>query len=181
MIAPGDLDGDGDVDLVAVGFLALDRVLLNDGSAGFALVDDPFGDSASLQSYHAALADADGDGDLDVLVAQGGATGQNGLYLNDGSAGFTDATDRLPAVAYGSSAVESADLDGDGDADFVVANFWGPNEVYVGEGGAFTDPGWLPDDDHPSVAVAAADFDGDGKVDLFFADYGEQDRLYLAR
>jgi hypothetical protein len=65
----GDLDGDGDLDVVlAKGRHTplLDRVLINDGKGGFVASDlGPTPD----RTYTAALADLDGDADLDVLTS----------------------------------------------------------------------------------------------------------------
>src|SRR5687768_18506276 len=68
-VSMGDLDGDGDLDLVlAKGRHTpiLDRVLLNDGKGGFTASD--LGPTAD-RTYTAALADLDGDRDLDVLTS----------------------------------------------------------------------------------------------------------------
>ncbi len=65
-----DADGDGDLDLYLPGD-GPDRLLLNDGVAGF--IDAPPASLPPLDGLGqaAAVADADGDGDLEVFVATG--------------------------------------------------------------------------------------------------------------
>lgn len=68
-VSMADLDGDGDLDLVlAKGRHTplLDRVLLNDGKGAFVASD--LGPTAD-RTYTAALADIDGEGDLDALTS----------------------------------------------------------------------------------------------------------------
>ena len=64
----GDLDGDGIQDLVALG-MGRSAVCRGDGAGGFA----PWQDLGSFGYYlrRGALADIDGDGDLDVLAGPG--------------------------------------------------------------------------------------------------------------
>ena len=74
-----------------------------------------------------SFADVDGDGDLDVLCANGRHwPEQNEVYLNNGLGRFTSgyALGKELATSY---AVPAGDLDGDGDVDVVVANDMAPS------------------------------------------------------
>ena len=79
-MALGDLDGDGDLDMVLADYGQASRALLNDGSGVFTEASPLLGvtDAAGV-----ALGDVDGDGDLDVSFANG-AGASNTIWLNDG-------------------------------------------------------------------------------------------------
>lgn len=162
-IAYGDLDGDGDVDLI-LAQNGQNRLLLNDGSGVF--VDAtatrlPAGGGMSVR-----LGDLDGDGDLDLVSAN--AWGANGLYRNDGTGTFTDVSNQLPASAQsGSHEVALGDVDGDGDLDIVWVG--GATQLHVNVGaGTFTDVSSTQLPAAPSYLAAAelGDIDGDGDLDL---------------
>src|SRR6185436_11228195 len=73
--------------------------------------------------------DVDGDGDLDVVLADWGdgnpfeSKGRVQLWLNDGTAGFTDVTvDRMPDTLVGFSwEIELLDIDNDWDLDLAIS------------------------------------------------------------
>ncbi len=107
---------------------------------------------------------------------------------------FVDATaTHLPprgTVGRNTMDVESADLDGDGDLDLVLAQEFKPNEVLRNEGGGrfVVWTGLLPALDadlarsgpagHDSEDIAVVDFDGDGRLDIAFV---SEDDLKLGR
>jgi len=93
----GDLDGDGDLDLVLAKGRhdpLRDRVLLNDGKGGLVALD--LGPTAD-RTYTAALADVDGDGDLDVLTSND-TPDKKLVYLNNGKGQFTVADPRTASL-----------------------------------------------------------------------------------
>ena len=67
-VALGDLDGDGDPDLVFAGGLLPNTVLRNDGKAGFADMTAQTGMEVNELDRCVAMGDYDNDGDLDVYI-----------------------------------------------------------------------------------------------------------------
>ena len=139
-VSLGDLDGDGDLDAFAAnsGISFIDQVWVNPGP-------DANGDPGAFQagwrdpgrrSTDAALADFDGDGDIDQFIARINLSGlTNEVWLNDGAGGFVDSG--LALGTNPSMAVAAGDVDGDGDIDAWVANDGfdsgpEPNRVWLG-------------------------------------------------
>lgn len=125
------------------------------------------------------LADLDGDGDLDAVVANGRHwSGQNYIFLNHGRGRFTE--QRLLGLDRSTSyATEPADLDGDGDLDVAVGNDTATNEVLLNDGkGRFTPTGQFG-----SVSslrsVTLADIDRDGDMDILVTCRGRANQICL--
>ncbi len=166
-VALGDIDGDGDLDAV-FGNQGTNRIYKNEGKGRFSV--HPLSPNQS-ETYGVALTDIDGDGDLDVFAANSsvGINGQNRLFQNDGKGVFLDVTAfRLPSVQDRSLDVAVADIDLDGDQDFIVANLApSPASVLLNDGlGSFTIAIGIPSSLGQTTALAVADIDRDGDDDV---------------
>ena len=124
--AAGDLDGDGDADLLLIeenqlsSFPVL-RLLVNDGDGVFSDATTTL--PAMTFPGSPALGDVDGDGDLDLFVPTPNTFFQpHQLFVNDGFGSFS--VTPQPAFAAAPSAEFAAlfDVDADGDADLALAS-----------------------------------------------------------
>jgi hypothetical protein len=184
----GDLDGDGDLDIVAAREEASSRVYLNDGNGTFGTQQSAGGggiDNRLPAPDSAALGDVNGDGLPDLIVGNDGSgtvlgsPAANYLFINSGNP-----ADVFPALSFSftdaanTNDVELADLDKDGDLDIVTADFTsgngfdipGPNRIYLNDGaGNFPANGTqFTPDSNVTKSVESGDFDGDGDLDLIF-------------
>lgn len=144
----GDVDGDGDLDLFLANVAAFmrsadpqNRLFLNDGTGTFTDVTDGRLPADRDMSFVAALHDVDADGDLDILTGNTNSLSAPGtvpvrVYLNDGAGAFAEGEDILPPSARGNAfAIEAADFDGDGRADFYLALRYGQDRLLLADPG----------------------------------------------
>jgi hypothetical protein len=114
----GDLDADGDVDIVDTNGSwtagGPSFVLKSDGAGGFERSPLIVG---SLRCAWPALADLDRDGDLDAAVTCMGEPDR--IWLGDGKGGLTDSGLRLGGNKM-TTGLAVGDLDGDGDLDLFI-------------------------------------------------------------
>lgn len=131
--ATGDIDGDGDLDIVLTDLKHFDLVCwFNDGKGKLTKKTC----AKSVFSFAIELGDIDGDGDLDIVY--GGReedkynSGRSGVAFNSGGGAFKKgpsfpAVNEMPGVAE----VSLWDLDDDGDLDFVISRH---GYLYAGTG-----------------------------------------------
>jgi hypothetical protein len=160
-----DADGDGDLDLLIAKEIQQNVLLLNDGAGGMTVAPAGTLPAALHDSEDVAVADFDGDGDPDAVVAAEDDQASE-FYLNTGGGTFVDAGSRLPARGVSNSVI-AADVDRDGDADLLFGND-GQDFLFINHGGRFTDQTRqrLPADDTRTQDLEAGDVDGDGDLDL---------------
>lgn len=170
-IGVGDLTGDGSLD-VAVANDGACYVYENDGLGGFTR-ESIFG--AGLPVGHSiSLADMDQDGTLDMIMGTlvSAFSGENQIYLNDGTGTFTTASSLFGMANTRSLAV--ADLNGDGFPDVFEANQSSEaNRVWFNDQtGQVTDSGQLLGASS-SFSVALADLNSNATIDAVVANDGQ--------
>ncbi|MDH3727295.1 MAG: VCBS repeat-containing protein [Myxococcales bacterium] len=188
----GDVDGDGDLDLLVADWGAGNpgtngggrtMLWLNDGAGGFTDVTAAqMPDVLVRWSWDLELVDVDDDYDLDALVSCKSCTGSV-LFRNDGAGTFAHDSDALPQFANNYE-FEAMDIDSDGDLDLITVNDGAGlrEHVFVNADGSFTDGTgtlWptsenLGSDDN---VVAFLDVESDGDADFVIGSLNGSDRL----
>lgn len=177
-VVAGDLDADGNVDLiVANSYEGTVSIMLSDGSGGF-LADGAgvfpayaAGGTGPGDAFDIKLGDADGDGIQDIVGVN--STSRDAFVLRgigDGTFDpFVVSTGELTTTGAPRS-LDIGDLDGDGDLDAVVVNDIANDvKVLLGNGdGTFVIGDTYAVDDRP-FSIDLGDLNGDGRLDFAVA------------
>ena len=165
-----DVDGDGDVDLLlarSFGFYYYE----NDGTGSFGPAVEIGDEMRRINDTE--IADLDGDGDLDIAYVSGTFQKSIGYFENDGSGNYTM---RVFDIASGDLGrpydLELADLDNDGDMDYITTNY-DKQQIrlsYNLGNGEFGDYQLL--DSHVWVLTTVAhDHDDDGFPEIYYLSF----------
>lgn len=202
----GDYNNDGWLDLYSgAGQSSWDILWRNNGNGTFTNVTVAAGNVYDNYPTSAAgWGDYDGDGFLDLYVANGEDwNGGNPIYFpdilyhNNGDGTFTDVTvaagiDDYTDPAYGRG-VAWADFDDDGDLDTYISNYrLIPNYLWLNDGtGSFTEAAfdrnvqgvehWYGGDGPyygHTIGSSWADVNNDGYLDLFTANLAHKDNVW---
>ncbi|MDQ3001705.1 MAG: VCBS repeat-containing protein [Fibrobacterota bacterium] len=194
----GDLDGDGDLDLVIGNETPKNRLLINDGKGIFSDSAKNLPTPYEEETREVLLFDVDNDKDLDIVFCNLTCNAcdkftrnpQVRLLINDGKGRFTDETAaRMPKNTFSSWDGGYLDMDADGDLDLILCAIDVPGFVsgafraYRNDGkGIFSD---ATSEVMPSTAVGkgwdveVADLNDDGALDMALGGWGTQARLLL--
>lgn len=177
-VAAGDVNGDGNVDLVTANAIGNSvSVLLNAGGGAF----QPHVDYAvEVEPYSLVLADLNGDGKLDIAVAS--LCGTDSSCLSPGTIsillGNGDGTFQ-PQISYAAGnepySIAAGDFNGDGNLDLAVSDRncftetcgLGSIAVFLGNGdGSFQTAVQYAVPQYSPASISLSDFNRDGKLDM---------------
>lgn len=166
-----DLDGDGDLDILATGYTDDSVVWFEniDGVGGE--FSTPINISFSVNAARwAVAADLDGDDDLDVVVAAY-LDGEVIWFENMGAGNFNSTANKITVSARGPWMVHTADIDGDGDLDVLTASRLDDTIAWYANNGAgsFSEGVAISIGANGAMDVFAADLDGDDDLDVLSA------------
>jgi hypothetical protein len=128
-LAVGDINGDGNEDVFIGGAKGqAGKIYSNKGAVFNITKQTALETDANFEDTAASFLDADGDGDLDLVVGSGGnertspENFKNRLYLNNGKGIFSKSTTVIPSASTNVAVIAPYDFDQDGDVDIFVGS-----------------------------------------------------------
>ncbi len=173
----GDLDGDGDLDLVVANgrhWPQQNYAFFNQGRARFNVARRIEDELAT--SYACELGDLNGDGVLDLVVGNDNAPSH--VLLGDGSGRFVYKSMLCEPTSLRSLTI--ADVDRDGHLDILMTCRGRPNQIFFNDGAAGFDTAMpFGSQNDSTIAVAVADINQDNVPDLILANRDNQPNVLL--
>ena len=188
----GDINGDGFLDIIC-GNENDNEIWINDGSGYFKDETQQRINiiSGAWETREVDLADLDGDGDLDMVLAnvnfRQDKDHQNRLFINDGDGIFKDVTVKLlPQEKMHSVDIDVADLDGDGLVELIVSNGFGNSITIYSKAESDTYKNvtstFLPASIRGDIIdTEIADLNNDGILDIYICSFRGSDMLIFGK
>jgi hypothetical protein len=195
-----DADGDGDLDLLVAGgstefesnsWFCRPRLYLNDGKGNFKMDSTAFPAQVITPGKAVAVADMDGDGDLDVFVGGRVALGvfpepPRSFLLRNEHGKFRDVTDAVCPALKNPGLVNAAiwtDIDGDKKPDLILAGDWMSIRVFRNNGSTMTEitaPAGFKNLPGFWRSIAVADINHDGYPDIVAGNLGSNNPFHIS-
>jgi trimeric autotransporter adhesin len=182
-IATGDIDGDGKPDIIVANQGSTNVSVFRNTVAGGSITSTSFAPKVNFTTgtnpYSIAIGDIDGDGKLDIAVANNGSNTVS-VFRNTATTGSITSSSLALKVDYATGTtpynVSIGDINGDGKPDLAVANSASATVSIIRNtsvSGSITSGSFAAKVDFTTGTsprfVAIADLDGDSKPDLAVA------------
>ncbi|MBK8177724.1 MAG: VCBS repeat-containing protein [Planctomycetes bacterium] len=188
----GDLDNDGDLDLIVSdsgasyqsGAGGKPRLYINDGTGHFSEHAADLAAPTKIAQMDVSLVDIDNDFDLDFYGANKGnsAGGSQFLLLNNGNAVFTNASSLITLTSGNCYESELGDLDGDTDIDDFIISLSAFAEGVIRNNqvpnGSLSFTNGTPFGGADDNEASFIDYDVDGDYDVLIGSLGAREKLY---
>jgi enediyne biosynthesis protein E4 len=194
-----DADGDGDLDLLVVGGSSefdlnssfyRPCLYLNDGKGNFQLDNNAFSPIIRTPGKCLAVADFDGDGDMDIFIGGRISLGAfpqppRSYILRNDHGKFTDVTSAVCPALENPGLINAAvwiDIDNDKKPDLIIAGDWMPIRIFKNNGSTLTeitDQSGLKDLPGFWRSLTVTDINHDGKPDIIAGNLGLNNSFHI--